>query len=75
MAVSPIMVTERMGGARVQFDLDELAQSPIVAVGTLDDVCEKLRETRARFGINYFAAPIEARPDVLAPVIARLAGT
>jgi len=69
------MVTERMGGARVQFDLDELAQSPIVAVGTLDDVCEKLRETRARFGINYFAAPIEARPDVLAPVIARLAGT
>jgi probable F420-dependent oxidoreductase len=68
-------VTERMGGARVQFDLDELARSPILAVGTLDDVCEKLRKTRARFGISYFAAPIEARPDVLAPVIERLAGT
>ena len=41
------MVTERMGGARVEFDLDDLARSPIVAVGTLDDVCEKLVETRA----------------------------
>jgi probable F420-dependent oxidoreductase len=69
------MVTERMGGARVQFDLDELARSPIVAVGSLDEVCEKLLATRARFGISYFSAPFEARPDALAPVIARLAGT
>ena len=69
------MVTARMGGADVEFDHEELGRSPIVAVGTLDDVCDKLIETRRRFGISYFAAPVDARPDILAPVIDRLAGT
>ena len=69
------MVTARMGGAHVEFDHEELGRSPIVAVGTLDDVCDKLIETRRRFGISYFAAPVDARPDILAPVIDRLAGT
>ena len=69
------MVMDRMGGAKVSFDLEDLRKSPIVAVGSLDEVCEKLVETRARFGISYFAAPIDARPELLAPVIERLAGT
>lgn len=34
-------VTERMGGARVDLDPDELRRSPLVAVGSLDDVCQK----------------------------------
>lgn len=67
------LVTERMGGARVEFDLEDLRCSPIVAVGTLDDICEKLVETRARYGISYFNAPIDGRPELLAPVIERLA--
>ncbi|HXY92172.1 MAG TPA: TIGR03621 family F420-dependent LLM class oxidoreductase [Acidimicrobiia bacterium] len=67
-------VTERMGGARVEFALDDLRNSPIVAVGSLDEVCETLVETRSKYGISYFSAPIDARPDVLAPVIERLAG-
>ena len=69
------IVTERMGGARIDFGIDDLRRSPIVAVGTLDEVCEKLIATRDRYGINYFAGPIDARPEVLAPVIDRLAGT
>ncbi len=68
-------VTERMGGARVVFDQEDLRDSPIVAVGSISEVCEKLVETRRRYGISYFAAPIDARPDTLAPVIKRLAGT
>ena len=64
-----------MGGADVAFDPDELGRSPIVAVGTLDEVCDQLIETRRRYGISYFAAPVDARPEVLAPVIERLAGT
>ena len=68
-------VTERMGGARVSFDPEDLRKSPIVAVGSLDEVCEQLVETRARYGISYFSAPIDARPEALAPVIQRLAGT
>lgn len=67
-------VTERMGGARVDLDPDELRRSPIVAVGSLDEVCEKLLETRRRYGISYFAAPIDARPELLAPVIAQVSG-
>jgi probable F420-dependent oxidoreductase len=68
-------VTERMGGARVELDEKELRSSPIVAVGSLDDVCGRLVETRRKYGINYFLAPVDGRPDRLAPVIERLAGT
>lgn len=69
------MVTERMGGARVDLDLDEMRRSPIVAVGSLDEVCKKLVETRARFGISYFSAPVDAKPEIMAPIVDRLAGT
>lgn len=67
-------VTERMGGGRIDLGRDDLRRSPIVAVGSLDEVCEKLIETRERYGISYFSAPVDARPEVLAPVIERLAG-
>ncbi|GMU77610.1 MAG: hypothetical protein AMXMBFR46_04090 [Acidimicrobiia bacterium] len=69
------MVTERMGGARVELDLDDLRRSPIVAVGSLDEICEKLVETRNRFGLSYFSAPVDAKPEIMAPVVNRLAGT
>lgn len=68
------VVTERMGGARVELDPSELYRSPIVAVGPLDEVCQKLVDTRSRYGLSYLSAPVEAPPDVLAPVIAELAG-
>ena len=64
-----------MGGGRIDLGQDDLRSSPIVAVGPLDEVCQKLLDTRDRYGISYFAAPIDAHPDVLAPVIERLAGT
>jgi len=66
-------VTARMGGARVELSVDDLRRSPIVAVGPLEEVCEKLVATRETYGINYFAAPIDARPEILAPVIDALA--
>ena len=66
-------VTERMGGARVDLGSDDLRNSPIVAVGSLDEVCERLVDTRDRYGISYFAAPIDAKPEALAPIIEALA--
>lgn len=66
------MVTERMGGARIDLGTDDLRKSPIVAVGSLEEVCERLVDTRDRYGITYFAAPIDAKPEVLAPVIEAL---
>lgn len=68
-------VTERMGGGRIDFGGEALRASPIVAVGSLDEVCQRLIDTRERFGISYFVAPIDAKPEVLAPVIAALSGT
>jgi hypothetical protein len=68
-------VTERMGGGRIDLGQDDLRRSPIVAVGPLDEVCQKLLDTRDRYAISYFAAPIDAHPEALAPVIERLAGT
>src|SRR5690606_731909 len=35
-------VTERMGGGRIDFGGEDLRSSPIVAVGSLDEVCERL---------------------------------
>ena len=66
-------VTERMGGARVDLGVEDLLTSPIVAVGSLDEVCRRLRDTRDRYGITYFAAPIDAKPETLAPIIEALA--
>lgn len=66
-------VTERMGGARVDLGAEDLRASPIVAVGTLEEVCQRLRDTRDRYGITYFAAPIDAKPETLAAVIEALA--
>jgi probable F420-dependent oxidoreductase len=67
-------VIESMGGGRIDLGEEDLRTSPIVAVGPLDEVCEKLVATRDTYGINYFAAPIDARPEVLADVIAAVAG-
>jgi probable F420-dependent oxidoreductase len=67
-------VIEAMGEGRIDLGEEDLRRSPIVAVGSLDEVCEKLVETREKYGISYFASPIDARPDVIAPVIERLAG-
>ena len=52
----------------------ELLSSPMVAIGTLDEVCAKIVEVRDRFGISYFFAPLGSKPEVLAPVIERLSG-
>lgn len=53
---------------------EELRSSPVVAIGTLDEVCEKLLQTRDRLGISYFSAPLGSSPELLAPVIERLRG-
>jgi probable F420-dependent oxidoreductase len=72
LAMRIASVIETMGGGRIDLGEEDLRRSPIVAVGDLDEVCQKLIDTRAKFGISYFAAPIEARPGVMAPVIEQL---
>jgi probable F420-dependent oxidoreductase len=52
----------------------ELFASPVVAIGTIDEVCDRLLATRDEFGFSYFSTPVGGTPDVLASVIDRLDG-
>jgi hypothetical protein len=42
-------------------------------IGSIDQICEDLQVRRERFGISYISV-FEHSLEVLAPVIARLAG-
>ncbi len=63
----------RLGG---EFDLsrEEILASPVVAVGSLMQICDKLVELRETLGLSYFTSPVGTPPETLAPIIERLAG-
>lgn len=54
---------------------EDLLASPVVAIGSLEQVCDKLQATRDTLGLSYFASPVDATLESLAPVVERLAGT
>jgi probable F420-dependent oxidoreductase len=47
---------------------------PIVLLGTVDELCERLLERRKRWGFTNIVVPAEAM-ESFAPVVARLSGT
>lgn len=56
----------------------ELDESPAVLIGTLEQLADKLRRDRERFGINLIQLDAGFHPerlDDLAPLVAELAGT
>jgi probable F420-dependent oxidoreductase len=73
-------VTDDPDGAVAEFAAghgirgDDLRDSPLVAVGSLNQVCDKLLAVRDDYGISYFACPVGARPSSLAPIIDKVAG-
>jgi probable F420-dependent oxidoreductase len=52
----------------------ELLASPVVAIGSLDEVCDRLLATRDDFGFSYFAPPLGGDPDAFALLVERLTG-
>ncbi|TML64080.1 MAG: hypothetical protein E6G14_17610 [Actinobacteria bacterium] len=64
---------EMMAGA---FDTtpEEALDTPVVLVGTIDEMVERLQRRRARWALSYHVVPIE-QMETFAPVVARLAGT
>lgn len=53
---------------------DVVLETPYVLLGTIEEMCETLRQRRERYGISYLTV-FERDMEVFAPVVARLAGT
>jgi probable F420-dependent oxidoreductase len=50
-----------------------LLESPYVLVGSVDEICETLRQRRERYGISYLTV-FDRDLEAFAPVVAQLAG-
>ena len=60
--------------SRFKVAREVVLETPYVLLGTVEEICETLRERRERYGISYLTV-IERDMEVFAPVVARLAGT
>lgn len=54
--------------------LEEALDVPLALVGTVDDICEQLRERRETFGFSYIVVH-QGEIEPFAEIVARLAGT
>jgi len=54
---------------------EDVLASPHYLVGTVDGIAGELRERRERWGISYWTLAGGQDPELLAPVVERLAGT
>jgi hypothetical protein len=54
-------------------EADQVLLSPHVWLGTVEQLCDQLEEHRDRWGISYWAVPLQAM-EACAPVVQRLAG-
>ena len=59
---------------RFGISADEALESGISLVGTVDSVCDLLRQRREEWGVSYVVVG-EDNFEAFAPVVARLAGT
>jgi hypothetical protein len=53
---------------------EEALDLPILLIGTIEELCERLVERRARWGFSNVVIPGESI-EAFAPVVAQLAGT
>jgi alkanesulfonate monooxygenase SsuD/methylene tetrahydromethanopterin reductase-like flavin-dependent oxidoreductase (luciferase family) len=64
---------EELTGRWSQLTGDEFLQGPYVLIGNTEQIIEDLESRRARWGISYYTIR-EADIDIVAPVVAHLAG-
>ena len=62
------------GATMLGFDGEAALDLPILLIGTVDELCERLVERRERWGFSTVVVPGDAL-EAFAPVVARLAGT
>lgn len=77
--VSDVLPTEDSGGEAARLaegygvSPEEILESPLILIGSVDEMVARLQERRERFGISYIVVT-EPNMEALAPVVARLAG-
>jgi probable F420-dependent oxidoreductase len=77
--IQAVAVSERRTAAaddlasRFKVARDVVLETPYVLLGTVEEMCETLRQRRERYGISYLTV-FERDMEVFAPVVARLAG-
>ena len=74
-----VVADQRMTAAdqlasRFKVAREVVLETVYVAVGTIEEICETLRQRRERYGISYLTV-FERDMEAFAPVVARLAGT
>ena len=74
-----VVADQRMTAAdqlasRFKVAREVVLETVYVAVGTIEEICETLRQRRERHGISYLTV-FERDMEAFAPVVARLAGT
>jgi probable F420-dependent oxidoreductase len=68
------MIAADQLAARFKVAREVVLETVYVAVGTVEEICETLRQRRERYGVSYFTV-FERDMEAFAPVVARLAGT
>jgi len=74
-----VVADQRMAAAdqlasRFKVARDVVLETVYVALGTIEEICETLRQRRERYGVSYLTV-FERDMEAFAPVVARLAGT
>jgi len=78
--IQAVAVTDQQTAAadqlasRFKVSRDVVLETPYVALGTIEEICETLRQRRERYGISYLTV-FERDMEAFALVVARLAGT
>jgi probable F420-dependent oxidoreductase len=64
----------RDGGRDIELTEADVIESPSFVIGTVDQVIQKLLDTRERYGFSYFFTIVGSDDESLAPVIEQVAG-
>lgn len=74
VAVSASRRSAARAASLLGFSGEEALGLPVLLIGTVEEMCERLVERRERWGFTNIVIPSEAM-EIFAPVVARLAGT
>lgn len=73
VVVSDRRTATKQLASRFSVPPDLLLESPYVLVGSVDEICETLRQRRERYGISYLTV-FDRDLEAFAPVVAQLSG-